>query len=139
VNIALFDSRAEADGFSQLLADVAGVESVVAQGHEGFAVDVLRPADFIAGVVYVLYYVKGIALDDLSGRPVDERVELLRQHLVHYADGERRWDPPATGLRWYAGRAQLDDDQIAGAVTEAERDYRTGRRGLLSRLFRGKR
>ena len=58
--------------------------------------DVLRPADFRAGLVYVLYYVRGFSLDELPRQSHDERLGILRQHLVHYAVGERKWDPPAS-------------------------------------------
>ena len=140
MNIALFDTRPEADAFRKLLADVAAIDSVVAPARDAFAVDVLRPTDFRAGIVYVLYYVKGMAIDDLPVQPHEVRVEILRQHLLHYAVGERKWDPPQRGLRWYAERAGLDDDAIRVALLDAEQAFRDERRrkGLLGRLFGSK-
>lgn len=137
MNIALFDTRAEADSFQQLLADVDGIESIVVPARDAvFAVEVLRPADFRAGMVYLLYYVKGLTLDDLGGMPREARIDVLSQHLLQYAIGERNWDPP--DLSWYGQRARLDEAGIDEARGAAEQEFRNRekRAGWLRRMFR---
>lgn len=137
MNIALFDTRAEADGFQQLLAEVDGIESIVVPApSETYAVEVLRPADFRAGLVYLLYYVKGLTLDDLAEQPRDARIEVLSQHLLQYALVERNWNPP--DLSWYGRRTRLDDAGIDEARGAAEQEFRTRekRAGWLRRMLR---
>jgi hypothetical protein len=133
VNIAVFESREQADGFQELLRDLESIESAVVRGRDGFAVDVLRPADFRAGLIYALYYVRGLSLDDLPGLPAGDREEILRAHLVQYALGERAWNPP--DLSWYAARAGLDAAALERAARDAEHEFRSRRRGWLARLF----
>ncbi|RMH39368.1 MAG: hypothetical protein D6689_16755 [Deltaproteobacteria bacterium] len=131
--IAQFEREAEAEGFRALLADLEQIDAVVVPDGRGFAVDVLAPADFRAGLIYLLYYVRGLSLDDLPSLPRDERVAILATHLVHYAVGTRRWAPPP--LDWYGRRAQLDAAGLDEARATAEAEYRTRRRGWLRRLL----
>lgn len=137
MNIALFESRDEAEGFQELLADVDGIESIVVPAREAaFAVEVLRPADFRAGLIYLLYYVKGWTLDALAEQPRDARIEVLATHLLQYAIGERKWNPP--DLSWYGRRARLDDSGLAQALETAETEFknREKRAGWFRRLLR---
>lgn len=132
--VAEFDSGDEARGFQLLLRDLESIESLALASETRFAVEVLRPADFRAGLVYFLYYVKGLSFESVIAQSRAIRMDILAAHLVHYAVANRRWHAPEPS--WCCHRLELDAEAIAKAQAKAEREFRRGRPSVWARLFR---
>ncbi len=132
--VAAFEREDEAVGLRDLLRDVGGVEAGVFGDRGGWIVEVLAPAELCALVIHYLYYIKGVAIEQVPELSREARIDVLVQAMARLALETRKWRP--TRCNWYVARAGLDEADVTRASEMAEAEYQAHRRGALRKLFR---